>query len=184
LTHYNQDVRHYVVILSLALKLKFPLQHSILKPLITTKMSMIRFYNPVPAYRDENASEAYEKLMHHFSVNNACGCHQGNAPAANISENETSFRIEMALPGVDKKHISLKQENGFLSISVEGNGDENAEEYTRREFNYSGTTRTFRTGEKIDTGNISARFENGILSVHLPKKEAFVSRPAQQIAVE
>jgi len=145
---------------------------------------MIRFYNPVPAYRDENANEAYEKLMHHFSVDNTCGCQQGSAPAANISENETSFRIEMALPGVDKKHISLKHEKGFLSISVEGSDEENTEEYTRREFNYSGASRTFKTGEKIDTGNITARFENGILSVHLPKKEAFVNRPVQQIAVE
>jgi len=146
-------------------------------------MSMIRFYNPVPYYRDENANEAYEKLISHFAENNACGCQQGSTPASNISENETSYRIELALPGVDKKNISLKAEKGFLTISVEGD-NEDKDGYTRREFNYYGTSRTFRTGEKIDTDNITARYENGILTVLLPKKEAFVNRPAQQIAVE
>jgi len=146
-------------------------------------MSMIRFYNPVPYYRDENANEAYEKLISHFVENNACGYQQGTTPATNISENETSYRIEIALPGVDKKQISLKTEKGFLSISVDGGNDDN-EGYTRREFNYYGTSRTFRTGEKIDSDNISARYDNGILTVLLPKKEAFVSQPAQQIAVE
>jgi len=146
-------------------------------------MSMIRFYNPVPSYRDENASEAYEKLISHFAENNACGCQQGSTPATNIFEDETSYRIEMALPGVDKKHISLKTEKGLLSISVDG-GNEDNEGYTRREFNYYGTSRTFRTGEKIDADNITARFDNGILTVLLPKKEVFVNRPAHQIVVE
>jgi len=61
--------------------------------------------------------------------------------------------------------------------------DREKEEYTRKEFDFSGASRTFRTSEKIDAENISARYENGVLTVQLPKKEAFV-KPARMISVE
>jgi HSP20 family protein len=145
-------------------------------------MAFIRFYNPDLCNRDENSNEAYEKLVQRF--NHGFGLTHDDAPAANIMETETSFQIEMALPGVDKKDIRVEHEKGILTIRIE-KSEENKEKegYTRKEFDFSGASRTFRTGEKIDAESISARYENGVLMVQLPKKEAFV-KPARMISVE
>jgi HSP20 family protein len=149
-------------------------------------MAYIRFYNPVhPAYRDENSNEAYEQLIRHINENSNCGCNQGSIPASNISETDKEFRIEMALPGVDKKNINIRHDKGFLSITVDKpTENESDESYTRHEFDYSGASRTFKTADKIDSDNITAKYENGVLSISLPKKEAFVNKPAQAIVVE
>jgi HSP20 family protein len=146
----------------------------------TSNMTFLRFYNPVSPYRDENANDAYDKIIRRFST----GTNEGKVPASNILENEKEFRIEMALPGIDKKNIRLMQEKGYLTISVEKTPEKQDEEkYSHFEFNYSEAARTFRTGDKIDTENITAQYENGILTVRLPKKEAFV-KAAKMIEVE
>jgi len=142
---------------------------------------MIRFYNPDLYYRDENSNEAYEKLIQRF--NRGFSLNQ-DSPAANIMETEAAFQIEMALPGVDKKDIRVEHEKGILTVRIERSEDnKEVESYSRKEFDFSGASRTFRTSEKIDTENISARYENGVLTLQLPKKEAFV-KPSRMIEVE
>jgi len=146
-------------------------------------MALIRFYHPgYPEYRDENANEAYEKLVRHFN-NGACGCNQ--LPASNITESEKEYVIEMALPGVDKNNISIRHENDHLFVKVEKSAEkQHDEKYSRFEFDYSDVSRSFKLGGKVETGNISAKYENGILRITLPKKEAYVNKPAQAIVVE
>jgi HSP20 family protein len=149
-------------------------------------MAYIRFYSPVqPGYRDENSNEAYKQLIRHINTNSNCGCYQGSVPASNISETDKEFRIEIALPGVDKKNINVRHDKGYLSITVEKPVEnESDESYTRHEFDYQGASRTFKTGDKIDADNIAAKYENGILTLTLPKKESYVNKPAQAIIVE
>jgi HSP20 family protein len=149
-------------------------------------MAYIRFYNPYySANRDENTSEAYEQLIRSINAGNHCGCNKGNIPATNISETEKEYRIEMALPGVDKKDIVIKHENGYLNISVNKPAEtENEENHNRYEFDYSGASRTFKTGDRVDVDKITAKYENGILIVGLPKKEAYVNKSSQSIVVE
>jgi HSP20 family protein len=148
-------------------------------------MAYIRFYTPYySANRDENRNDAYERLSNFFTSSN-CGYYQGSFPAANISETDKEFRIEMALPGVDKKNISIKHEKGYLSISIDKAAENNENElYNLREFDYSASTRTFKLNDKIEAEKIAARYENGILALILPKKEAFVKKPVQAITVE
>jgi HSP20 family protein len=145
-------------------------------------MTFIRFFNPDLFNRDENTDEAYEKLAQRF--NQGFHVNHGEVPASNIIETETAFQIEMALPGVDKKDIRVEQDKGILTIRIE-KSEENKEKdgYTRKEFDFSGASRTFKTGEKVDTENITARYENGVLTVQLPKKEAF-AKPSRMISVE
>jgi HSP20 family protein len=145
-------------------------------------MTFIRFYNPDLFNRDENSNEAYENLVKRF--NNGQCLTRGDVPASNILETESGFQIEMALPGVDKKDIRVEHEKGILTIRLEKSEENKDKEgYTRKEFDFSGASRTFRTSEKIDVENITARYENGVLTLELPKKEAFV-KPAKLISVE
>lgn len=149
-------------------------------------MAYIRFYSPYySANRDMNSSEAYNQLMRHYNNENNCGCNSQGVPAANISETDQEYLIEMAMPGVDKKDIVIKHENGYLHISVNKHDEQNSEEnYNLKEFDYSGAARVFKTGSKVDSEKISARYENGILYVSLTKKEAYIKKPAQSIVVE
>ncbi len=149
-------------------------------------MAYIRFYSPFySANRDENSSEAYNQLMRHFNNENYCGCSRQSTLAANISETDQEYLIEMAMPGVDKKDIEIKHENEYLHISVNKQDEQSSEEkFNLKEFDYSGAARVFKTGNKVDSEKISARYENGILYVSLTKKEAYVRKPAQSIVVE
>ncbi len=55
--------------------------------------------------------------------------------------------------------------------------------YDRQEFDYYGSSRVFKTGDKVDSDKITASYVNGILSVTLPKREAYVKKPAQTISI-
>lgn len=88
-----------------------------------------------------------------------------------IKENEKSFVIEAELPGIKKEEIGLDLENNVLTISVEHKEEVNEEsdKYIRKERRYGAMKRSFIV-ENIDEESISAKFENGVLSLVLPKK--------------
>jgi HSP20 family protein len=96
-----------------------------------------------------------------------------NRPAANILDNEKDFTIELAVPGMSKDQFRINLEDDVLTISVERNEDEAKEEknYTRREFRYDAFSRSFSLPEIVDQDNIKADYDNGVLSVVLPKSE-------------
>jgi HSP20 family protein len=105
--------------------------------------------------------------------------YEGFMPAANIIENEKSFNIEIAAPGMKKEDFKLKLENNVLTISSEKES-ENSEEttnYTRKEFMYGSFSRSFTLPKIVETENIKASYDDGILKIEIPKKdEARISK--------
>ena len=102
--------------------------------------------------------------------NNCSKC----VPPANIIENEKSFNVDIALPGVDKKNVKIDIENNLLTVSSEKNEEKKNEEkknFTRKEFIYNSFSRSFALPKIIDTEKIKANYENGILKFELPKKD-------------
>ena len=91
-------------------------------------------------------------------------------PSANVMENDDAYKIELAVPGFQKKDFKINVEKDILTISTdrEMNGDDN---YTMREFGYNNISRSFSMPETIDNEKIKAEYKNGILSVTLPKRE-------------
>ncbi len=96
-----------------------------------------------------------------------------NVPSVNILEQEKSFNIELAAPGLKKEDFQLKLDNEVLTISVEQNEEKEAVEkkYTRKEFCYTCFNRSFTIPENVDVENITATYEAGVLNINLPKKE-------------
>ena len=94
-------------------------------------------------------------------------------PAANIIENQESFQLDLAAPGMKKDDFKINLENNILTISseVENEKLEEGKNYTRNEFFYGSFTRSFTLPKTIDLEKITADYENGILKVMLPKKE-------------
>lgn len=110
-----------------------------------------------------------------------------NAPAVNIQETENSFNLEMAAPGVKKEDFNVEYKDDRLTISAESkseNEEKDDKNYTRREFSYARFERSFKLPEKwIDSDNIQAKYEDGILHVTIPKKSDEMSNNAKKIDV-
>ena len=104
-------------------------------------------------------------------------------PATNIKEDEKAFYLEMAVPGYSKEDIRISIEKDVLKIYSEQEKKEESQDqrYRMREFAMADFCRTFNLGEKIDQDNIKAEFNNGILSVTLPRKEEVVVKKEIQI---
>ncbi len=108
-------------------------------------------------------------------------------PMVNIRETADAYFVEMAVPGLKKSDFQIDIDNQVLSIStdMEQEQEENTEDgtYTRREFGYSSFKRSFTLPETVDEGKIEAKYNEGILSVHLPKKEEAKQKPARSIKI-
>ena len=98
------------------------------------------------------------------------------APAINVLENEHSYEIEVAAPGMKKEDFKVHiDENGNLAIEMEKKVDEKDEKrnghYLRREFSYSKFQQTMVLPDDVERDKISAKVENGVLNVIIPKVE-------------
>ncbi|MCO5249654.1 MAG: Hsp20 family protein [Chitinophagales bacterium] len=98
-----------------------------------------------------------------------------SVPAVNVKEDDKSFQVEIAAPGLKKEDFNISLDDNVLTISSEikkenEEKDENGK-YTRREFSYSSFSRSFSIDENhIDTENIKANYESGVLQLSIPKK--------------
>ncbi|TYA78594.1 Hsp20/alpha crystallin family protein [Seonamhaeicola marinus] len=106
-------------------------------------------------------------------------------PKVNIKETADAFVVDMAVPGLKKSDFNIDLDNHILSISTEikEEGEHHEDYYTRREFGYSSFKRTFTLPESVDDGKIDAKYQDGILSIHLPKKEEAKQKPARTIQI-
>lgn len=96
-------------------------------------------------------------------------------PAINIIENLPNFVVELAAPGLQKEDFTIEVEEDTLKITSNKeevkNEENNDSRFRRREFNYKKFERSFKLPENINTEDIQASYENGILRVTLPKME-------------
>ncbi len=107
-------------------------------------------------------------------------------PSVNIKENFEGFEVEMAAPGLEKKDFKIELNGDVLTISSEKtleNETKEDEQFTKKEFSYQSFSRSFTLPNTVDEKKIKAKYDNGILSVSIPKKEEAKPKPAKQIAI-
>jgi HSP20 family protein len=106
-------------------------------------------------------------------------------PAVNVIESKDGFILELAAPGMDKNDFRLKMEHNILSITgqKENNKEENDSKYTRKEFSYCSFERSFTLPNTVNSENINASYENGVLKISLPKKEEAKEKPVKEISI-
>lgn len=109
-------------------------------------------------------------------------------PSVNILENNESFLVEMAAPGMDKKDFQIELDNEMLIISSEKKVENELKEgvsYNRREFSYQSFQRSFHMPKSVvELSKIEAKYEDGILRIIVPKKEEAKSLPPRRIAIK
>jgi HSP20 family protein len=94
-------------------------------------------------------------------------------PAVNVAEDKDNYKVAMAAPGMKKGDFKIDVEGNVLTISAET--EEKKEEkngkFSRQEYNYSSFSRSFNLPESVKKEKIEAHYEDGVLSLKLPKKE-------------
>ena len=108
-----------------------------------------------------------------------------SVPAVNIKTNDHAFEIELSAPGLKKEDFNIEVEENVLKLSVNKTAEkeEKTENFARKEFNYFNFQRSFALPKNaIDTENVKAIYENGILKVSLPKQK-IMKESIKKIAV-
>lgn len=108
-------------------------------------------------------------------------------PAVNIKETGNEYEIEVAAPGMKKTDFKINLDKDQLLISSERKEEKTNKEdenYTRKEFSYQSFQRSFAIPENlVDGEKITARYDDGILKVKLPKREEIKPKPAREIRI-
>ena len=111
---------------------------------------------------------------------------ESSLPAMNVKEHEDDFEIELASPGFDKKDFEITLKDDILEVSAQKSNEEEEkdDEYTRKEFNYRSFRRSLQLPKTIDDSkDVKATYKNGILKLHLLKKEEAKKRSKRKIEV-
>lgn len=111
---------------------------------------------------------------------------RSHVPSVNISETDTNFALALAAPGKTRKDFNVELDDHVLTVSSESKHEDTSktEQYTRREFCYDNFQRSFRLPETVDTAGIKAKYDNGILTITLPKHEEAIPEPKKQIEIK
>jgi HSP20 family protein len=107
-------------------------------------------------------------------------------PSVNVKESEDGYEVDMAAPGLGKKDFKIELNHGILTISSEKKDEsetKKGQQFTRREFSYQSFSRSFNLPHTVDSEKISAKYDNGILKVTIPKKEEAKPKPAKTIEI-
>ena len=96
------------------------------------------------------------------------------APAINVKENDKAYTVELAAPGLKKEDFNVHiNDEGNLVIKMESKQEKKDEDkntrYLRREFSYSKFEQTLILPDDVKKEDISAKVDNGVLTVELPK---------------
>jgi HSP20 family protein len=93
-------------------------------------------------------------------------------PRVNIQETQESYRLEAELPGLTKEDVQITLENNVLRLAGERKLDEETKSsYQRIERVYGSFSRSFALPMQVDTEKVEASFQNGILTITVPKAE-------------
>jgi HSP20 family protein len=111
---------------------------------------------------------------------------RSHVPSVNISETDTNFELALAAPGKTRKDFNVELDDHVLTVSSESKHEDESktDQYTRREFRYDNFQRSFRLPETVDTAGIKAKYDNGILTITLPKHEEAIPEPKKQIEIK
>ena len=106
-----------------------------------------------------------------------------SVPSVNSVENNDSFEIDLAVPGMKKDDFTIELNDKILVISSDNSNYDQSERTRLNEFNYSSFQRSFRVPESVELDKIKATYKNGILKIKLPKRKDSITKPNRVIDI-
>ena len=111
-----------------------------------------------------------------------------NIMKTDIREHDTGYELDVDLPGFKKDEINIELENGYLTISAAKGLDKDEQDkkgkYIRKERYAGAMQRSFYVGDAVTEEDVKAKFEDGILKLSIPKKDAQEVETKKTIAIE
>ncbi|MBR7167538.1 MAG: Hsp20/alpha crystallin family protein [Bacteroidales bacterium] len=109
-------------------------------------------------------------------------------PAINVIETDSEYDMEMAVPGLTKEDLNVQVDENCLNISMEKKTEtehkNEKKNYLRREFSTQQFFRSFELPENVEKEKITAKVENGVLKIALPKVVHVEKKPQpKEIAI-
>ncbi len=104
-------------------------------------------------------------------------------PSVNVAEHAANYELTLAAPGMKKNDFKIDLEGNTLTISSEKEDTKEQKEakYSRKEYSYSSFSRSFTLPEDVLRDKIDAKYDNGILTLMLPKKEEAMKASANKM---
>ena len=117
------------------------------------------------------------------------GKHAKNLMKTDVRETDSSYEVDIDLPGFKKDEVNISLNNGYLTISAakgldKEQKDKKSGRYIRHERYAGSMSRSFYVGDEVSKNDIHARFESGILTLDIPKKETKAIEQDNYIAIE
>lgn len=104
------------------------------------------------------------------------GKHADHVMKTDVKENENGYEVEMDLPGFKKEQLSVTLNNGYLTVCAAKGLDKDEKDKSGRlirQERYAGSMqRSFYVGSGVTEQDVTARFEDGVLHLNLPKKDS------------
>ena len=116
------------------------------------------------------------------------GKHAKNEMKTDVRETEDGYELDIDLPGFKKDEVTAQLDNGYLTIQASKGLDKEQKDkkgkYIRKERYAGSMSRSFYVGDAITEEDVHAKYEDGILKLSVPKKEAKAVEQAKHIAIE
>ena len=135
----------------------------------------------LPSIFGENLMDMFDGFDRDFfrgfgrSEHELYGKNAGRMMKTDVKETADGYELDIDLPGFSKDEISLELNNGTLTISAEKTLNRETEGRMLRQERYVGTMqRSFYVGDGVAEEDIKAKYENGVLTLSIPRKEAKV----------
>jgi HSP20 family protein len=128
---------------------------------------IVRRNNTLPFFSslfDTFYNDSYEKEL----------CQSNHTPKVNVKENDNSFELSLAVPGMKRDDFKIEINDNILTVSSEKRNEkeENENKFRRVEYSYSSFSRSFTLPDEIvDYEKIKANYNNGELFIEIPKLE-------------
>lgn len=109
-----------------------------------------------------------------------------NVPAANITETPKEFKLDLAVPGLERKDFSVEvDDNHVLTVTAEKEEEkkEKKDGYSRKEYAFNSFSRSFGLPDNIREGDIDASYANGVLTVAIPKAKETPVKQVRKVEV-
>lgn len=104
-------------------------------------------------------------------------------PLVNVMDNENEYVLKVLAPKMDAQDLKIEIEDNILHLSISKEQKSETETYSRREYQFFHTERSFELPENADSDNITAKNEDGEIVIRIPKKE--ITKPSRrQISIE
>lgn len=110
--------------------------------------------------------------LHQFDFPTLDSSNNGLTLRTDVKDLGDKYLMEIEIPGVDKKDVSIKIKNGYLTVKASVNtvNDEQKTNYICKERFSGSSSRSWYVGEGLKRENIHAKIENGLLLIDFPKK--------------